>query len=210
VPRAVNRALTPAYASRYSRSPMGSFDSNDLRKGKKILVDNQPYTVLEAQFVKPGKGAAFIRTKMKNLLTGGNIERNIRSGEKIDEADVEDRQMSYLYKEGEDFVFMDQTSYEQTTIAKDTLGDQWKWLKDNMACQITFYNNRPIEVTLPNFVQLKIVASEPGARGDTSGNVTKPATLETGAVVGIPLFVNEGEIIKIDTRTGEYIERVKG
>jgi elongation factor P len=189
---------------------MGSFDSNDLRKGKKILIDGHPYTVLEAQFVKPGKGAAFIRTKMKNLLTGGNIERNIRSGEKIDEADVEDRQMSYLYKEGEDFVFMDQASYEQTTISKDTMGDQWKWLKDNMACQVTFYNNRPIEVALPNFVQLKIVASEPGARGDTSGNVTKPATLETGAVIGVPLFVNEGEIVKIDTRSGEYLERVKG
>jgi elongation factor P len=188
---------------------MATFDSNDLRKGNKIIVDGQPYTVLEAQFVKPGKGAAFIRTKMKNLLSGGNIERNIRSGEKIEQADVEDRQMSFVYKEGEDFVFMDQASYEQTNLGKDTVGDNWKWLKDNMVCQVTFYNGRPIDLSLPNFVQLKIVASEPGARGDTSGNVTKPATLETGAVIGVPLFVNEGETVKIDTRSGEYLERVK-
>jgi elongation factor P len=188
---------------------MSMHDTSDLRKGAKVLIDGQPYVVLEAQFVKPGKGAAFIRTKMKNMLSGGNIERNIRSGEKIDMADVEDRQMTFLYKEGEDFVFMDQTSYEQTTVTKDTVGDSWKWLKDNMVCQVTFYNGRPIEATLPNFVQLKITHCEPGARGDTSGNVTKPATLETGAQIGVPLFVNEGEIIKIDTRNGEYCERVK-
>src|SRR5207253_205042 len=131
------------------------------------------------------------RTKMKNLLYGGNIERNIRSGEKIEQADVEDRQMSFLYKEGEDFIFMDQASYEQTNIPKDTVDDNWKWLKDNTVVQVTFYNNRPIDIQLPNFVELKIVHSEPGAKGDTSGNVTKPATLETGAVIGIPLFVNE-------------------
>jgi len=188
---------------------MSMFDTSDLRKGFKVLIDGLPYTVLEAQFVKPGKGAAFIRTKMKNLLSGGNIERNIRSGEKIEQADVEDRQMTYLYKEGEDFVFMDQASYEQTNVTKETMGDQWQWLKDNMATQVTFYNNRPIEVSLPNFVHLKITSVEPGTRGDTSGNVLKPATLETGAIVGVPLFVNEGETVKIDTRSGEYLERVK-
>lgn len=184
-------------------------DTTDLKKGFKVLIDGVPYVVLEAQFVKPGKGAAFIRTKMKNLLYGGNIERNIRSGEKIEQADVEDRPMTYLFKEGEDFVFMDQASYEQTPINKETMGDGWKWLKDNMPCQVTFYNGRAIDVQLPNFVEFKIVSSEPGARGDTSGNVLKPATLESGAVVGVPLFVNEGETIKVDTRTGEYVERVK-
>ncbi len=189
---------------------MSMYDTTDLRKGAKVLIDGQPYVVIEAQFVKPGKGAAFIRTKMKNLLSGGNIERNIRSGEKIDMADVEDRQMTFLYKDGEDFVFMDQASYEQTNVNKETVSDSWKWLKDNMVVQVTFYNGRAIEVTLPNFVQLKITHCEPGARGDTSGNVTKPATLETGAVIGVPLFVNEGELIKIDTRTAEYVERVKG
>src|SRR5436190_3046702 len=112
------------------------YDTSDLKKGLKVLIDGVPYVVLEAQFVKPGKGAAFIRTKMKNLLYGGNIERNIRSGEKIEQADVEDRQMSFLFKEGEDFVFMDQASYEQTNVNKETMGDGWKWLKDNMQCQI--------------------------------------------------------------------------
>ena len=186
------------------------YDTSDLRKGLKVLIDGVPYVVLEAQFVKPGKGAAFTRTKMKNLLYGGNIERNIRSGEKIAPADVEDRPMSFLFKEGEDFVFMDSASYEQFPVNKDTMGDGWQWLKDNMVCQVTFYNGRPLDVQLPNFVELKIVQSDPGARGDTSGNVLKPATLETGAVVGVPLFVNEGEIVKIDTRSGEYLERVKG
>jgi elongation factor P len=185
------------------------YDTSDLRKGLKVLIDGVPYVVLEAQFVKPGKGAAFTRTKMKNLLYGGNIERNIRSGEKIAPADVEDRPMAFLFKEGEDFVFMDQASYEQINVAKDTVGDNWQWLKDNMVCQVTFYNGRPLDVALPNFVELKIVSSEPGARGDTSGNVLKPATLETGAVVGVPLFVNQGETIKIDTRSGSYLERVK-
>jgi elongation factor P len=185
------------------------YDTSDLRKGLKVLIDGVPYVVLEAQFVKPGKGAAFIRTKMKNLLYGGNIERNIRSGEKIEQADVEDRQMTFLFKEGDDFVVMDQASYEQTNVNKETMGDGWKFLKDNMAIQVTFYNGRPIDVQLPNFVELKITHCEPGARGDTSGNVLKPATLETGAVVGVPLFVNEGETIKVDTRSSEYLERVK-
>ncbi len=185
------------------------YDTSDLRKGLKVLIDGVPYVVLEAQFVKPGKGAAFTRTKMKNLLYGGNIERNIRSGEKIPPADVEDRQMTFLYKEGDDFVFMDQASYEQINVLKDTVGDNWKWMKDNTVAQVTFYNNRPLDIALANFVELKITHSEPGAKGDTSGNVTKPATLETGAVIGVPLFVNEGETIKIDTRSGEYLERVK-
>ncbi len=189
---------------------MSAYDTSDLKKGLKILIDGVPYVVLEAQFVKPGKGAAFIRTKMKNLLYGGNIERNIRSNEKIEPADVEEHPMTFLFKEGDDFVVMDQTSYEQTPISKEVMGDGWKWLKDNMVVQVTFYNGRPLDVALPNFVELKITQSDPGARGDTSGNVLKPATLETGAVIGVPLFVNEGEIIKIDTRSGEYVERVKG
>jgi elongation factor P len=185
------------------------YDTSDLRKGLKVLVDGQPYVVLEAQFVKPGKGSAFTRTKMKNLLTGGNIERNIRSGEKIEQADIEEKGMSFLYKEAEDFVFMDQTSYEQVNVDKKTLGDDWKWLKDNMVCQVLFYNGRPIGITLPNFVELKVTHSEPGVKGDTSSGATKPATLETGATINVPLFVNEGEVLRIDTRSGEYCERVK-
>src|SRR5262249_9367295 len=127
------------------------YDTSDLRKGLKVLIDGQPYVVLEAQFVKPGKGAAFTRTKMKNLLTMGNIERNIRSGEKIEPADVEERTMTFLYKEGDDFIFMDQQSYDQLTVSKQTMGDDWQWLKDNMVCQVLFFNNKSIGITLPNF-----------------------------------------------------------
>jgi elongation factor P len=186
------------------------YDTSDLRKGLKILIDGHPYIVVLAEFVKPGKGAAFTRTKMKNLLTGGVIERNIRSGEKIEPADIEENEMTFLYKEGEDFVFMDKKSYEQTHVSANVVDDSWQWMKDNLDCQVMFYNGRPIGVTPPNFVELRITKSDPGIRGDTATNVTKPATLETGAVVGVPLFVNEGEMIRIDTRTGEYMERVKG
>src|SRR5437660_1464104 len=182
------------------------YDTSDLRKGLKILVDSDPYIVVLAEFVKPGKGAAFTRTKMKNLLTGGVIERNIRSGEKIAPADVEDKEMTFLYKEGEDFVFMDAKSYDQVHVGAKVVDEAWQWMKDNLPCQVTFYNGRPIGVAPPNFVELKITKSDPGVRGDTATNVTKPATLETGAVVQVPLFVNQGETIRIDTRNGEYME----
>jgi len=187
-----------------------SVDATELRPGLKLLMDGQPYTVIERQFVKPGKGAAFTRTKMKNLLTGRNVENNFRSGEKIELADIEEKGMSFLYKEGEDFVFMDQQSYEQITIVKDLVGDDWKWLKDNMVVFVLFWNGRAIGVTLPNFVELRVVTSEPGVKGDTSGGAQKPATLETGATINVPLFINEGDLLRIDTRTGGYCERVKG
>ena len=184
------------------------YDTSDLRKGLKILVDGDPYTVVEAQFVKPGKGAAFTRTKMKNLLTGGVIERNIRSGEKLEPAAVEEREMQFLYKEGDAFVFMDTSSYEQMHIQKEVLGEDAGFLKDNTNVQVLLFNERPIGITLPNFIDLRIIKSDPAVRGDTATNVTKPATVETGAVVQVPLFVNEGEVIRIDTRTGSYVERV--
>lgn len=189
---------------------MSTVDASDLRKGLKILIDGQPYVVLECQFVKPGKGAAFTRTKFKNLLTGRNIENNIRSGEKLTEADVEEKAMSFLYKEGEDFVFMDQQSYDQVMVPAATLGDDWRWLKDNMVCQVLFWNGKSIGITLPNFVELRITHSEPGVKGDTSSGAVKPATLETGATLNVPLFVNENDLIRVDTRSGEYCERVKG
>jgi elongation factor P len=183
-------------------------DTSDIRKGLKMMLDGQPYIVVEFQFVKPGKGQAFTRTKMRNLLTGGTIERNIRSGEKLEPANVETRDMQFLYKEGGDLVFMDQTNYEQVTIAADLIGDAHDLMKDNLACTVVFFNERPVDVTLPTFVQLEITASEPGVKGDTSGNVQKPATVETGAVVSVPLFIRVGDTIKIDTRTHEYVERV--
>lgn len=188
---------------------MSSVDASDLRPGLKLLIDGQPYIVIERQFIKPGKGAAFTRTRLKNLLTGRNIENNIRSGEKIEEADVEEKGMAFLFKEGEDFVFMDQQTYEQVTVPAVTLGEDWRWLKDNTVCFVLFWNGRTIGLTLPNFVELKVTSSEPGVKGDTSSGAQKPATLETGATVNVPLFINEGDILRIDTRSGEYCERVK-
>src|SRR5262252_5824290 len=184
------------------------YDTSDIRKGLKIMIDGHPYIVVEAQFVKPGKGAAFTRTKMKNLLTGGVIERNIRSGEKLEPAAVEEREMQFLYKEGDAFVFMDNQSYEQMHIQKEVLAESSDFLKDNTNVQVLLFNERPIGITLPNFIDLRIVKSDPAVRGDTATNVTKPATLETGAVVQVPLFVNENEVIRIDTRSGQYVERV--
>jgi elongation factor P len=184
------------------------YDTSDIRKGLKVLMDGNPFTVIEFQFVKPGKGAAFTRTKFKNLLTGAVIERNIRSGEKLEPANVETRDMQFLYKEADDLVFMDQTNFEQVSVSKDLVGDAHDLMKDNMACVLTFFNERPVDVQLPTFVQLEVTASEPGVRGDTSGNVTKPATVETGAEVQVPLFIRVGDMIKIDTRTHEYVERV--
>jgi len=186
------------------------YDTSDIRKGLKVLIDGNPYTIVEFQFVKPGKGAAFTRTKFKNLVSGAVIERNIRSGEKLEPANVEERKMQFLYREGEDFVFMDSANYEQVHVLAEIVGDDWRFLKDNLECSVLFFNERPVGVSLPNFVSMRIVKADPGVRGDTSGNVTKPATIETGAEVQVPLFVKEGEFIRIDTRTGEYIERVAG
>ena len=185
------------------------YDTSDIRKGLKVLMDNHPYTVVDFQFVKPGKGAAFTRTKFKNLLTGGVVEKNIRSGEKLEPANVEEKDMQFLYKEGEDYVFMDQSTYEQVTIAHEILSDEADLLKDNLGCAVLFFNERAVGITLPTFVILAVTATEKGMRGDSSGNVTKPATVETGAEVHVPLFINEGDLLKIDTRTKSYVERVK-
>ena len=185
------------------------YDTSDIRKGLKVLMDGNPYTVVEFQFIKPGKGAAFTRTKFKNLLTGAVIERNIRSGEKLEPANVEEREMQFLYKEGDDLVFMDQKSYEQVSVARELIGEPADLMKDNLPCSVLFFNERPVDVSLPTFVFLEVTASEPGVRGDTSGNVTKPATVETGAEIAVPLFINIGDLIKIDTRTHSYVERVK-
>jgi elongation factor P len=184
------------------------YDTSDIRKGLKVLMDGNPYTVVEFQFIKPGKGAAFTRTKFKNLLTGAVVERNIRSGEKLEPANVDQRDMQFLYKEGGDLVFMDQSNYEQVTVSADLIGEAADLMKDNLPCTVLFFNERPVDVTLPTFVMLEVTASEPGVRGDTSGNVTKPATLETGAIVQVPLFIRIGDLLKIDTRTHEYVERV--
>ncbi len=184
------------------------YDTSDIRKGLKVLMDGNPFTVIEFQFVKPGKGAAFTRTKFKNLLTGAVVERNIRSGEKLEPANVEEKNMQFLYKEGDDLVFMDESTFEQVSVRRDMVGDNWDLMKDNLPCAVLFFNERPVDISLPTFVLLEVTASEPGVRGDTSGNVTKPATVETGAEIQVPLFIRVGDLIKIDTRTHEYVERV--
>lgn len=185
-------------------------DTTDIKKGFKIVIDGAPYSFVEHQFVKPGKGQAFVRSKLRNLLTGSVIERTWKSGEKLEKADVEENQMQYLYPEGDGRVFMDTTTYEQLTLSNEQLGDTVYYLLDGTMVDVLFFAGRPIGVTPPTFVELTVTETEPGFKGDTSGNITKPATMQTGLEVAVPLFVNVGEKLKIDTRTGEYVERVKG
>jgi elongation factor P len=184
-------------------------DTSDIRKGLKIMQDGQPYVVVDFQFVKPGKGQAFTRTKMKNLLSGGTIERNIRSGEKLEPADVEDRSLQYIYPDGDMYNFMSATSGEQLAVHKDAVGDAANFLIDGLEVQVTVYKGNPVSVTLPPHIVVQITETEPGVKGDTATNVTKPATISTGAVVQVPLFINEGEWIRVDTRTSSYLERAK-
>lgn len=183
-------------------------DTSDIRKGLKIMEDGAPFAVIEFQFVKPGKGQAFTRCKLRNMLSGNVIERTYKSGEKLEPADIEERSFQYIYPEGSDFVFMDAASGEQITVAGEKIGDDSQWLQDGMNVAVTIFKGEPVGVSLPAHVVLQIVSSEPGVKGDTSGGATKPATLSTGAVVNVPLFVKEGEWIKVDTREGSYIERV--
>lgn len=187
---------------------MAAYDTSDIRKGLKIMMDGSPYTVVEFQFVKPGKGAAFTRTKVKNLLTGAVLERNFRSGEKFEPADVEIKTMTYLYKEAESFVFMDTTTYDQVSIPATTVGESARYMPENLTVEILFFNGRAVDVSLPNFIEQPITETDPGFRGDTATGVTKNAKIGTGATIAVPLFINVGDIVKIDTRNGEYLERV--
>jgi elongation factor P len=184
------------------------YDTSDIRKGLKIIIDAQPYAVVEFQFVKPGKGQAFTRTRLKHMKTGAVIDRTFKSGEKLEPADVEQRTMTFIYPESDAFVFMDQSSGDQVSISEERLADGKQFLIDGLAVEVVFFKGEPIDVTLPPHVVIQVTQSDPGVRGDTASNVTKPATLSTGAVVQVPLFINEGEWIKVDTRTGEYMERV--
>jgi elongation factor P len=183
-------------------------DTSDIRKGLKMMLDNQPYIVIDFQFVKPGKGQAFTRVKIRNMATSAVLERTFKSGEKLEPADVEERTMQFIYPEGEDFVFMDAQTGEQITVPGEKVGDGSQWLSDGLNVDVTIFNGVPIGVELPNSVVLQIASSEPGVKGDTASGASKPATLSTGAVVNVPLFVSEGEWIKVDTREGTYLERV--
>ncbi|MGB0588970.1 MAG: elongation factor P [Myxococcota bacterium] len=185
------------------------YQTSDIKKNLKIKMDGYPWTVVEFQFVKPGKGTAFTRTKFKNLITGQVIERNIRSGETLEPADLEHKTANLMYQDGEDYFFMDNETYEQFPVSTEVLGESAKWLVDNMKADLLFYEGRPVSVDIENHVELEITYCEPGVKGDTATNATKPATVSTGATVNVPLFVESGEVIKIDTRTGDYLGRVK-
>lgn len=181
---------------------------NDLRTGLTIELEGSLYTVVEFMHVKPGKGAAFVRTKLKNIESGATIERTFRAGERVNRAHIETKEMQYLYNTGDDYHFMDSETFEQVVIGTDLLEDASAFLKDNMNVHVQFYQGKPIGVELPTFVELEVTHTEPGFKGDTATGGTKPATLETGFVVQVPLFVNQGDIIRVDTRTKEYLSRV--
>lgn len=182
--------------------------TNDFRTGQTIEWEGGVWMVVDFQHVKPGKGAAFVRARLKNVITGNVNETTFRAGEKLPKAQIEYRDMQYLYESGGEYMFMDQTSYEQVSLSTELLGDALKYLKENMVIGVQFYAGAPIGVELPNFVELVIVETDPGLRGDTASGGTKPAKLETGAVVQVPLFVQQGEKIRVDTRTHQYLERV--
>ncbi len=188
---------------------MATYSTNEFKGGLKIMLDGDPYTIVENEFVKPGKGQAFNRVKVRNLKTNRVIERTFKSGESVEAADVMDTEMQYLYNDGEFYHFMDPNSFEQVGASEAAVGDAAKWLKEQDMCEITLWNGAPISVTPPNFVILTITETDPGVRGDTASGGGKPATLETGAVVRVPLFLETGETIKVDTRSGEYVSRAK-
>jgi elongation factor P len=186
------------------------YTSADLRKGLKLIIDGEPYVVTVFDFSKPGKGQALYRTKMRNMITGIQIERTYRPGDTFEPAQLDERAMQYLYKENDNYHFMDNQSYEQTTIREDALGDAKNYLTENLNVKILMFGDRALGVDLPNFVNLRVTQTENWVKGDTSGADSKPATVETGYVLRVPPFVQEGELITIDTRTGDYSTRVKG
>ena len=188
---------------------MGTYSTNEFKSGLKIMLDGDPYSIVENEFVKPGKGQAFSRVKVRNLKSGRVIEKTFRSGESVEAADVMDVELQYLYNDGEYWHFMDQNSFEQYQADKTAVTDAIKWIKEQDVCAVTLWNGSPLSVEAPNFVTLEITDTDPGLKGDTSGGGGKPATLETGAVVRVPLFVQIGEVIKVDTRKGEYVSRAK-
>ena len=187
---------------------MASYSTNEFRGGLKIMIDGDPCSIIENEFVKPGKGQAFNRVKIRNLKTGRVLEKTYKSGESVEEADVMDTDMQYLYNDGA-WHFMHPDTFEQVAADENAVGEATKWLKEQDTCVVTLWNGVPIAVTPPNHVILTVTETDPGVRGDTSGGGGKPATCDTGAVVRVPLFIDEGEQIKVDTRTGEYVGRVK-
>jgi len=188
---------------------MASYSTNEFRSGLRILIDADPWIIVENEFVKPGKGQAFNRVRVRNLKTGKVVDKTFKSGDSVEAADVVDVSMQYLYNDGEFWHFMVPDTFEQYAASEAAVGDTSKWLTEQDVCQITLWNNQPLIVSPPNFVELEIVDTDPGIRGDTASGGVKPARLSTGAVVRVPLFVEQGEVVKVDTRSGEYVSRVK-
>ncbi|MGA9522746.1 MAG: elongation factor P [Myxococcaceae bacterium] len=186
----------------------GVIDTSEFRKGLKIEVDGEPFEIIDFQHVKPGKGSAFVRTSIKSLLTGRQLQPTFKSGDKVGKPDIEEKEMQYLYVQGPEFYFMDTKSFEQTFLTEDVLGEAKNFLKENINASVLFYNGKAIGVSLPNSVDLKVTKCDPGIRGDTVSGALKPAQLETGYTVNVPLFINEGDVLKIDTRDGKYLTRV--
>ena len=187
---------------------MAEYDTSEFRNGLKIEIEGVPYEVTYFQFVKPGKGTAFTRTKLKNLLTGAVIDRTFRSGETVDEPDIEEHNMQFLYNTGETYTFMNTESFEQLELEGNKMGDDTRFLSEGLEVTVLFYKGRAINVTLPNFIESKVVWAEPAVKGNTSTGATKTAKLECGAEIPVPLFINEGEILKVDTRDGSYVSRI--
>jgi elongation factor P len=185
-----------------------AIDTSRFRNGLKVELDGEPFVMIYFQHVKPGKGGAFVRTKLKNLKTGRVLDRTFRSGEGLEEADVEERKMQFLYMDGDQLVFMDTESYDQIPFSAAQVGDARTYLKENLDVDVIFWRGKPINIELPAFIQAVVTQTDPGMKGDTASGATKPATIETGAVVQVPLFIKEGERIRVDTRTGQYVERV--
>jgi len=188
---------------------MASYRTSEFKSGLKIMLNGEPHHIVENEFVKPGKGQAFSRVRVRNIKTGRVVEKTFKSGASVEAADVFETEVQYLYNDGEFWHFMHPESYEQYSISSESVGDAALWMKDEGICSMTLFNGEPLSVLPPNFVELKITDTDPGLRGDTSGGGGKPAKLETGATVRVPLFIQNEEIIKIDTRTGEYVSRVK-
>ena len=184
------------------------YETSDIKKGLRVELDGDPFVVVDFQFVKPGKGTAFTRTKIRNMIKGAVIDRTFKSGEKLKPADTEDREMQFLYRDGE-FHFMDNSNYEQVSLESSVVGDASNYLTENMMIEVSFYKGRSIGLTLPNFVVLEVTETAPGEKGNTVTGASKLAMVSTGYTVNVPLFVNEGDQLRIDTRTGEYVERVK-
>jgi elongation factor P len=185
------------------------YSTAEFKKGLKVEIDGVPYTIVELQHVKPGKGGAFVRTKLKSLLSGRVLDQTFRSGEKVKKPDLMERDMQYLYREADRYCMMDNETYEQIMLTEEQVGEARLYLSENMNVNILFFNQQPVGVEVPLFVELEVTQSEPGLKGDTASGGTKPATLESGVTIQVPLFINEGDRVKVDTRTGSYIERVK-